>query len=441
MTSILKRAALNRAERDSRPPLISQPKPSAAAKARVSPLAAPFPDIPAVPGVEIATTRAGLHRRQRDDVMVMRFAEGTACAGVFTQHPAAAAPVDWCRRQLEAGQGQARALVVNAGCANAFTGKAGSDACRRLAAVTAKRLGVRQREVMLASTGRMGVVLDDAKVIARLPRLEAGFSPRKWREGACAMMSTDTFPKGAHATALIDGERVQIAGIAKGAGMIAPDMATALAFIVTDAAISEAALQTLAGLYIRSTFNSVTVDGDPSTNDTCLLFATGQTKAPLITRAGDKRLSDFRTRLEQVMLSLAFQVVRDGEGATKFVKVTVTGAETPASARRIARVIAESQGVKAALGAEVPAWGRIVAAAGAANELVRRERLSVAIGPVLVMHDGAVAAGYREDALREYLAREELEIAVDAGVGRSSAHMWTCDLTRRYIDAGQARRG
>ncbi len=403
----------------------------------VSPLAVPFPKITPVGGVEIAIGRAGYYKHERDDVLIMRFAEGTSCAGVFTRHAIGSAPVDWCKKQLEASDGEdVRALVVNAGCANAFTGKPGADAARRVASAVAKRLDIRQRDVMLASTGVIGVVLDDAKLTVRLPELEADLdgAQRTWADAAQAIMTTDTFPKGASAVAEIDGVPVHIAGITKGSGMIAPDMATMLAFIATDATIAPAALQTLVSLYTRTTFNGVTVDGDTSTNDTCLLFATGAAGAPKISRAGDRRLADFRDKLEQVMLDLALQLVRDGEGASKFVKITVSGARSPASARKIAKTVAESPLVKTAFAGEDANWGRIVMAVGRADEPVSRERLAIRFGPLVAAIDGAVSPSYDEEAMSAYMKNAELEVSVDVGVGRSTATVWTCDLTKRYIE-------
>ena len=284
------------------------------------------------------------------------------------------------------------------------------------------------------TTGVIGAPLDDGKIIARLPEIEGRLSADAWSQAARAIMTTDTFPKGAFATAEIDGVTVKIAGIAKGSGMIAPDMATMLAFIATDAAIAPRALQTLLSLYVRSSFNAVTVDGDRSTNDTCLLFATGQSGAPRIARPGDARLADFREKLEAVMYDLAWQLVRDGEGATKFVKITVSGAETPASARKIARTICESPLVKTAFAGEDANWGRIVMAAGRADEPINRERLAIRFGELVAAQDGAVAAGYDEAKMSAYMKNAELEIAVDVGVGRASAAMWTCDLTKRYVE-------
>jgi glutamate N-acetyltransferase/amino-acid N-acetyltransferase len=246
-------------------------------------------------------------------------------------------------------------------------------------------------------------------------------------------MTTDTFPKGAQATATIDGVKVRIAGIAKGSGMIAPDMATMLAFVATDAAIAPGALQTLVSLYARTTFNAVTVDGDRSTNDTLLLFATGQSGAPRISRAGDHRLADFRDKLEKVLLDLALQLVRDGEGATKFVKINVTGAQSAASARKIARTVAESPLVKTAFAGEDANWGRIVMAVGRADEPVNRDRMSVRFGKLVAAQDGLVSPTYSEARMSAYMKKQELEVSVDVGVGRGSASVWTCDLTKEYV--------
>ncbi len=400
----------------------------------VSPLAVPLPDMPPVGGVVMATDRAGFYKHDRKDVLLMQFAEGTTCAGVFTRHTIGSAPVDWCKKQLEANEGSdVRALVVNAGCANAFTGKLGADAARRTASALSRRIDCRQRDIMLASTGVIGVVLDDSKIAARLYELEKNLRADAWHDAAQTIMTTDTFPKGAYEVAEIDGVRVRIAGIAKGSGMIAPDMATMLAFIVTDATLSPGVLQSLLALYTRTTFNSVTVDGDTSTNDTCLLFATGAAGAPRIARAGDKRLADFKEKLERVMHSLATQLIRDGEGATKFVKVNVTGASNPASARKIAKSIAESPLVKTAIAGEDANWGRIVMAVGKTEEPVERERLGIKFGNLVAAEHGAVSLNYDEAAMSAYMKNQELEISVDVGVGRASAHVYTCDLTHGYI--------
>jgi glutamate N-acetyltransferase/amino-acid N-acetyltransferase len=407
----------------------------------VSPLAVPFPRIGVVGGVEIATAQAGFYKHERDDLTVFRFARGTTCAGVFTRHKIGSAPVDWCRRHLEGaeGGGDVRALVVNAGCANAFTGKAGADAARRTASEVAKRFGCRQRDVMLASTGVIGVVLDDRKIAARLPEVEARLDAdvpvgEQWARAGLGIMTTDTFPKGAYAEARIDGVKVRIAGIAKGSGMIAPDMATMLAFIVTDAAIAPPVLKALLGLHVRTTFNSVTVDGDTSTNDTCLLFATGASGAPRIGRVGDRRLKEFSAALDKVMLDLAHQLVRDGEGATKFVRVTVEGAASPASARKLAKSIADSPLVKTALAGEDANWGRVVMAVGKTDEPVSRDRLAIRFGPHVAAVEGAPSPHYDEAKMSAYMKKAEIDVTVDVGMGRASATVWTCDLTKRYVE-------
>jgi glutamate N-acetyltransferase/amino-acid N-acetyltransferase len=438
LTSALKRAGLRRAQKSAgegspaaKPAATGAGKPGLA----VSPLAVPFPLIPPIPGVEIATGRAGFYKHEREDLLLMRFAEGTSAAGVFTRHGVGSAPVDWCKRQLAASGGaDVRALVVNAGCANSFTGKPGADAVRRVATAVGKRLDCRQRDVMMASTGVIGVILDDSKITARLPEVESRLTADAWAQAGRSIMTTDTFPKGSYATAIIDGVEVKIAGIAKGSGMIAPDMATMLAFIATDAAISPAALQNLCSLYTRNTFNAVTVDGDRSTNDTLLLFATGKSGAPKISRAGDRRLADFREKLEGVLLDLAHQLVRDGEGATKFIKINVTGAETHASARKIARTIAESPLVKTAFAGEDANWGRIVMAVGRADEPVDRDSMSVKFGDLWAARDGLVSPTYDEAKMSAYMKRQELEVTVDVGVGRATATLWTCDLTKRYVE-------
>ncbi|MBU4433234.1 MAG: bifunctional glutamate N-acetyltransferase/amino-acid acetyltransferase ArgJ [Alphaproteobacteria bacterium] len=437
LASVIKRAGRAFAPDDAAPAASKAPatkpapgKPGLA----LSPLAVPFPHIPPIAGVEIATGRAGFYKHEREDLLLMRFAEGTSAAGVFTRHGVGSAPVDWCKRQLAAtGGADVRALVVNAGCANSFTGKPGADAVRRVATAVGKRFDCRQRDVMMASTGVIGVILDDSKITARLPEVATHLTADAWAEAAKAIMTTDTFPKGAFATALIDGHEVKIAGIAKGSGMIAPDMATMLSFVATDAAIAPAALQTLVSLYTRTTFNSVTVDGDRSTNDTLLLFATGQSGAPKIHRAGDRRLADFREKLDALLLDLAQQLVRDGEGATKFVRITVDGAQSPASARKIARTIAESPLVKTAFAGEDANWGRIAMAIGRADEPVAREKISIKFGDLYAARDGLVSPDYDEAAMSAYVKNPEFEVAVDVGVGKGSATVWTCDLTKQYV--------
>ena len=425
-------SALKRATQPAVPKAASPGKPGL----MVSPLAVPFPTIPPIDGVEIATARAGFYKHERDDLVVFHFPEGASCAGVFTRHKVGSAPVDWCKRQLDADKGGegVKALVVNAGCANAFTGKAGADAARRTASEVAKRFGCRQRDVMLASTGVIGVVLDDTKISARLPEIEAGLKADAWAQAGLGIMTTDTFPKGSFAECEIEGVKVKITGIAKGSGMIAPDMATMLAFIVTDANIAPPVLKALLNLHVRTTFNSVTVDGDTSTNDTALLFATGASGAPRIGRVGDRRLKDFSAALDKVMLDLAHQLVKDGEGATKFVRVTVDGAASPASARKLAKSIADSPLVKTAIAGEDANWGRIVMAVGKTEEAVDRDRLAINFGPHVAAIDGAPAPDYDEAKMSAYMKNAEIDITVNVASGRASATVWTCDLTKRYIE-------
>ena len=437
LATALKRAALKRANKQSHQFDAEPAAPAAPAKGAmpVSPLAVPFPAMPPIAGAEMATGRAGFYKHDREDLLVMHFPKGAACAGVFTRHGVGSAPVDWCKRHLTASKGEGvHALVVNAGCANSFTGKPGADAVRRVCSAVAKRFDCRQRDVMVASTGVIGVLLDDGKIVHRLPEVSTRLKEDGWAGAARAIMTTDTFPKGAYAEAVIDDRVVRIGGICKGSGMIAPDMATMLAFVATDADIAPAALQILLNLYTRNTFNAATVDGDRSTNDTLLLFATGQSGAPRITRAGDRRLADFRDKLEQVLMDLAKQLVRDGEGATKFITVTVKGASSTASARKIARTICESPLVKTAFAGEDANWGRIVMAVGRADEPVDRDRLSVRFGDLWAAQDGLVSPTYDEAKMSAYMKRPELEVTVDVGVGHASAAMWTCDLTKRYVE-------
>jgi glutamate N-acetyltransferase/amino-acid N-acetyltransferase len=407
--------------------------PPAKAALAVSPLAVPFPAIAPVDGVAIGVGRAGFYKQKRDDLMIMRFAPGTAVAGVFTRHGVGSAPVDWCRAAIAASGGRARALVVNAGCANAFTGEAGAGAVRATMEAVSAELGCTTAEVLMASTGVIGVLLQYGKILNVLQEVLVEVKDDAWGAAARAIMTTDTFPKGAIATVQIDGQDVHIAGVCKGSGMIAPDMATMLAFVATDAAIAPDVLQAILSPAAVRTLNAVTVDGDRSTNDTCLLFATGTAGHAPVNDLKDPRLDAFKAALEAVLLDLGQQLVRDGEGATKFVKVTVTGAATDASARKIARTICESPLVKTAIAGEDANWGRIVMAVGRADEPIVREKISIQFGPLWAAKGGAVSPDYSEEAMSAYMKRDELEIAVDVGAGSASASMWTCDLTHGYI--------
>jgi glutamate N-acetyltransferase/amino-acid N-acetyltransferase len=324
--------------------------------------------------------------------------------------------------------------LANAGCANSFTGAAGDAAARRAVAAAADAAGLAPHETLAASTGVIGVPLDDSKARAVLPGLGAALAPIDWPAAARAIMTTDTFPKGAGARTKIDDARVAVAGIAKGSGMIAPNMATMLAFVFTDANISAPVLKALLREATETSFNAITVDGDRSTNDCVLLFATAAAKHDAVRKVDDPRLKGFRGALEKVLADLAIQIVRDGEGATKLVKVTVAGAKDDKSAKIIARTICESPLVKTAIAGEDANWGRIVMAVGRADQPIARDRIAVKFGPLWAAKNGLVAKTYDEAAMSAYMRRAELEILVDVGVGAGRAVMHTCDLTKRYVE-------
>jgi glutamate N-acetyltransferase/amino-acid N-acetyltransferase len=410
-------------------------EPRRAAKPKlVSPLAPRrIAELPPLAGVKLAAGAAGIRYPGRTDLLLVELAPKTAVAGVFTTSRMPSAPVDWCKTQI--GGGAARALVVNSGNANAFTGKAGTDAVKATAASCAKAVGCKQSEVFVASTGVIGETLPAEKITAALPGLRAKAAEDGWRAAAEAIMTTDTYPKLVTRQAVIDDATVTINGIAKGSGMIAPDLGTMLAFIFTDAAIPAAVLQTLLIVEVRETFNAITVDSDTSTSDTVLLFATGRgPRHNPVQRPGEARLRDFRQTLTEVMRELAQQVVRDGEGATKFVTVRVTGAASGRAARAIALAIGNSPLVKTAIAGEDPNWGRVVMAVGKAGEAADRDKLAIRFGPHSVARDGRADPGYDEKRVAAYMKEPEILIDVDVGVGTSTATIWTCDLTRGYID-------
>jgi glutamate N-acetyltransferase/amino-acid N-acetyltransferase len=398
-----------------------------------SPLAPPAePVLPPLPGARLAATAAGVRYRERTDVCLIELAPGTSVAGVFTRSLTAAAPVELCRAHLRGGR--ARALLVNSGNANAFTGKLGREAVARCAAATAERLGCAPGEVFVCSTGVIGEPLPDDRIRAALHPLAVGLGADRWAEAARAIMTTDTFPKLATRTAEIDGVPLRLNGIAKGSGMIAPDMATMLSFVATDAALPQVVLQPLLQQAADRSFNAITVDSDTSTNDTLLLFATGQAGHAPVHGAADKRLASFRAALEDLLVDLACQVVRDGEGARKLITVTVSSAASPRAARRIALAIANSPLVKTAIAGEDANWGRIVMAVGKAGEKADPDRLSIAIGGTVIAEAGRRRDGYEEAPVAAHMKGSNIDIAVDVGVGRGRARVWTCDLTHGYID-------
>ena len=398
----------------------------------VSPLAVPLPELAPLAGVRLGVAEAGIRYRNRPDLMMAELVPGTTVAGVFTRNKCPGAPVDWDRAALKGGR--ARALVVNAGNANVFTGKAGRDAVKATAEAAAALVGCRAREVFVASTGVIGEVLPHAKLTAALPALHGSLAEDGWADAARGIMTTDTFPKGATRTATIGGETVTISGFAKGSGMIAPDMATMLCFVFTDAKIPAAALQAMLSKGSEASFNRTTVDSDTSTSDTVLLFATGQAKHPRVPAEGGTMLREFRRALDEVLMDLALQVVRDGEGAQKLIRIDVTGAASAKSARNIAMAIANSPLVKTAIAGEDANWGRIVMAVGKAGEPADRDKLSVAVGGTWMAKDGGVVPGYDEAPVVAHMKGREIEIAVDIGLGTGKATAWTCDLTHGYID-------
>ena len=401
--------------------------------AQRSPLAPErFPDLPPVPGVRLATAACGLKYRGRDDLLLVELRRGAAVGGLLTRSLTASAPVEWCRAALPGGK--ARGLVVNAGNANAFTGRQGTVAVERTAAAVAGLLGCPRKQVFVASTGVIGEPLPHDRILGALPVLRACAEGTPWRAAAGAIMTTDTFPKAATRTAVIDGAPVVVNGIAKGSGMIAPDMATMLAFLFTDAALPPAVLQPLIAAAARESFNAITVDGDTSTSDTVLAFATGAARHRGIESARDPILADFRRALRAVAVDLAHQIVRDGEGAGKFVTIRVTGAASARAARRIGLSVANSPLVKTAIAGADANWGRIVMAVGKAGERADRDRLAISIGGVPVAEDGHVRPDYDEAPVAAHVAGEEVEIGIDVGVGRGRATVWTCDLTHGYID-------
>jgi glutamate N-acetyltransferase/amino-acid N-acetyltransferase len=404
--------------------------------APVSPLApSAFPDMPPIEGVRFATAEAGIRYKGRTDVLFLMLDKGTQAAGVFTTSKCPSAPVDWCRKALEGGK--ARGLVVNSGNANAFTGKTGAEAVKLTASIAAKALGCRPGEILLASTGVIGEPLDATKFEGVLQDCAARAKAGPWIDPARAIMTTDTYPKGATATATIDGVEVTIGGIAKGAGMIAPDMATMLSFVFTDAPIAAPALQAMLSKSVKTSFNAITVDSDTSTSDTLILFATGAAKkrgCPAIESPTDRRLASFRKALDAVLLDLAHQVVKDGEGARHFVSVTVDGAVSANSAKRIARSIADSPLVKTAIAGEDANWGRIVAAVGKAGEPADRDRLAISFNGIRVAVKGARDPAYDEARVSATMKEPEIAIHVDIGLGKGRFTIWTCDLTKAYVE-------
>lgn len=407
----------------------------------ISPLApTDVPDMPAIAGVKLATAAAGIRYKGRTDVLLAVMDKGTTVAGVFTKSKCPSAPVEWCRAKLAKGGaskgGSARALVVNSGNANAFTGKTGRQSTALTASIAAKAVGCSANEVYLASTGVIGEPLDASKFDGVLGTLAASATPADWMSAAKAIMTTDTFPKVATATVKLGKAKVTINGMAKGAGMIMPDMATMLSFVFTDAPLSSAVLQSLLKSGVEDSFNALTIDSDTSTSDTLLAFATGTAAAhgaPKITRAGDPRLKAFTKAFRDLLANLAEQVARDGEGARKLVEIIVDGATTKASARKIAMSVANSPLVKTAIAGEDANWGRVVMAIGKAGEPANRDRISIAFNGIRVAKSGARDPSYNEAEVSEAMKDPKIQIKITLGLGKGRDRVLTCDLTKEYV--------
>lgn len=396
-----------------------------------SPLALPFPVLPEVAGVSRGVATAGYKRWTRADVTLLAFADGTAAAGVTTRSQCPSPEVEHCRAVLPGGR--ARGLVVNAGNSNAFTGAAGAAACAAQVAEATRLIGCQPSEILAASTGVIGVPLPADKAVAGVAAAHAALGSASWLDVTTAIGTTDTFPKAAAREAMLGPVRVTLVGFIKGSGMIAPDMATMLGFIVTDAAIAPAFLQEMLAAANARSFSCITVDGDTSTSDTVLAFATGQAGNPELASFDSPGADAFAAALHDLCRELAQLVVRDGEGASKFIEITVSGAVSDASARTVAMSIANSPLVKTAIAGEDANWGRIVMAVGKAGEPAERDRLRIAFGGIEVAAKGMVVAGYDEAPVAAHLKGQQVDIAVDLGLGDGRATVWTCDLTHGYI--------
>jgi len=397
---------------------------------KVSPLAPKlYPELPMLDGVKLASIEAGIKYQGRKDLCLMVFDKPAEIAGVFTKSKCPSAPVDWCRKHLS--KGKAKAIVINSGNANAFTGQKGLESTAQTAKAAAEVLSCSEKQVFLASTGVIGEPLDTSGFDEKLRMANAVIKLDGWHEAAQAIMTTDTYPKLATTQFKVDGKTYHINGIAKGSGMIAPDMATMLSFIVTDFAIDNKILQGLLSRYTKTTFNAITVDSDTSTSDTVLLMSSGTEKK--ITDIKDKNLKPFKKALQDVMYELSMLLVRDGEGATKQVCIEVTGAKNKGSALNIAKSIANSPLVKTAVAGEDANWGRIVMAVGKAGEPADRDLLTISFGDVMVAQNGERVPDYSEEAATRVMQGDEINITVDIGLGKAQAKVWTCDLTKEYI--------
>ena len=398
----------------------------------LSPLApARFPALADVSGIRLATASSGLKYTGRDDLLLIATDEGTSFAGVFTMSATAAAPVLVSREGVASGR--ARAIVTNAGNANAFTGQAGEAAITAYRAVFAEHLNLSADQILIASTGVIGEPLDGQVIAAKARDMSDRLGAASWQDAALAIRTTDTFAKGASRTLILDGQTITLNGIAKGSGMIAPDMATMLAYIATDACISPSCLQTMVTAAVRTSFNAITVDSDTSTSDSLYVMATNKAGHETITDMNSTAGQVFFAALHELMKELAQLIVRDGEGASKFITVRVNGAADEADARQIAFAIANSPLVKTAVAGGDANWGRIVMAVGKSGAKADRDRLEISVGGVVITKDGQRVTDYDEDPVAAHMAGDEIDISVDIGLGDGQAEIWTCDLTHGYI--------
>ena len=402
---------------------------------KISPLAPKsFPKVPGIKGVKIGTAKSGVKYKGRNDIFTAIFDKGTSVAGVFTQSKIPAEPVNFCKKNIV--DGKAKALVVNAGFANAFTGVKGKKINKSISSNVKKILKCNEKDIFICSTGVIGEQIPLRPTNKSITQSLRN-SSSNWKDCSKAITTTDTFPKASGRKIMIDDQEVSLAGIAKGSGMISPNMATMLAFIFTDAAIDNRVLQTLLNLELRNSFNAITVDGDTSTNDTVLVFATGQAMkengGKVISRTGDPRLIQFREAFSEIMHDLAIQIVRDGEGATKLIHIKVSGAENSSSAKKIARSVADSPLVKIAVGASDPNWGRIIMAIGKTKEIIQPKKINLKIGKNLIVKNGEVSRSYSETRTKKYMNGDEILIDINLGLGKGESDIWTCDLTEGYI--------
>ena len=402
---------------------------------KISPFAPKkFPKLPLVKGITISTAKSGTKYKGRKDIFTAVFVKGTTVAGAFTQSDVRAEPVEFCKKNII--DGSARVLVVNAGFANAFTGKKGKKINKSISSNIKKIIKCKEKDIFICSTGVIGENIPLSPTNRAISQ-SLKITENNWESAAKSIMTTDTFPKAIGKKIIIDNKEVSIVGIAKGSGMISPNMATMLAFIFTDALIDKAVLQTLLNIELRNSFNSITVDSDTSTNDTVLAFATGKAmegkNERIISRTSDPRLIQFREAFSEIMHDLAIQIVKDGEGAKKLIQIKVSGAENSSSAKKIARSIADSPLVKTAVGVSDPNWGRIIMAIGKTKEKINPKKISLKIGSNTIIRDGEISRSYLEKRTKKYMKGKNILLDINLGLGKGFSQMWTCDLTEGYI--------